>query len=235
MLFLRSLLYFIGSITSLVVIAFFGLFFYFTPYSSRYRVLSKWAQFCIWWLRVVTNITIKVEGRENICSEPCVITSNHQSTWETLAFQTVFPSHTWVLKKELLSIPVFGWNLAMLSPIIINRGDKFRAMKQVIKQGNDRLNSGISVVIFPEGTRQPYKKLGHYQNGAAAIAKKSGKPIQPVFHNAGRCWPKGSFLKKPGVITIVIGKPIYPNDGSASEITEQIKNWAFEQSQKIGN
>ena len=123
----------------------------------------------------------------------------------------------------------------MLSPIIINRGDKFRAMKQVIKQGNDRLNSGISVVIFPEGTRQPYKKLGHYQNGAAAIAKKSGKPIQPVFHNAGRCWPKGSFLKKPGVITIVIGKPIYPNDGSASEITEQIKNWAFEQSQKIGN
>ena len=233
MLFLRSLLYFIGSITSLVVIAFFGLFFYFTPYPSRYKALSKWAQFCLWWLRIATKTTIKVEGEDNICSEPCVIASNHQSTWETLAFQTVFPPHTWVLKKELLSIPIFGWNLAMLSPIVIKRRDKFRAMKQVIKQGNDRLNNGISVVIFPEGTRQPHKNLGKYQNGAVAIAKNSGKSIQPVFHNAGKCWPKGGFLKKPGVITIVIGKPISSSDGSASEITEKIKTWALEQSERL--
>jgi len=234
MLFLRSLLYFIGSIASLVVVAFFGLFFYFTPYPSRYRALSKWAQFCMWWLRLTVKVTIKVEGGENICSEPCVIASNHQSTWETLAFQTVFPPHTWVLKKELLSIPVFGWNLAMLSPIVIKRRDKFRAMKQVIKQGNDRLNNNISVVIFPEGTRQPHKKLGRYQNGAVAIAKKSGKRIQPVFHDAGKCWPKGGFLKKPGVITLVIGKPISPNDGSANEITEKIKAWALGQSERLG-
>jgi 1-acyl-sn-glycerol-3-phosphate acyltransferase len=151
-----------------------------------------------------------------------------------LAFQTVFPPHTWVLKKELLSIPVFGWNLAMLSPIVIKRRDKFRAMKQVIKQGNDRLNNNISVVIFPEGTRQPHKKLGRYQNGAVAIAKKSGKRIQPVFHDAGKCWPKGGFLKKPGVITLVIGKPISPNDGSANEITEKIKAWALGQSERLG-
>ena len=233
MLFLRSLLYFIGSITSLVVIVFFGLFFYFTAYPSRYKALSKWAKFCMWWLRIATNITIKVEGEDNICRKPCVIASNHQSTWETLAFQTVFPPHTWVLKQELLSIPIFGWSLAMLSPIVIKRRDKFQAMKQVIKQGNSRLNSGISVVIFPEGTRQPHKKLGKYQNGAVAIAKKSGKPIQPVFHNAGKCWPKGGFLKKPGVITIVIGKLISPSDGSTNEITEKIKAWTLEQSQRV--
>ena len=233
MLFLRSLLYFIGSITSLIVIEFFGLFFYFTPYPSRYRFLSKWAQFCIWWLRIATNITIKVEGKDNICKEPCVIASNHQSTWETLAFQTIFPPHTWVLKKELLWIPVFGWDLAMLNPIVIKRSDKYSAMKKVINQGGDRLNNGISVVIFPEGTRQPHKKLGYYQKGAVAIAKKSGKPIQPVFHNSGKCWPKGGFLKKPGVITIVIGKPTSPSTGSVSEITEKIKHWAYEQSQKL--
>ena len=121
----------------------------------------------------------------------------------------------------------------MLSPIVIKRRDKFQAMKQVIKQGNSRLNSGISVVIFPEGTRQPHKKLGKYQNGAVAIAKKSGKPIQPVFHNAGKCWPKGSFFKKPGVITIVIGKLISPSDGSTNEITEKIKAWTLEQSQRV--
>ncbi|MCS5591933.1 MAG: 1-acyl-sn-glycerol-3-phosphate acyltransferase [Gammaproteobacteria bacterium] len=235
MLFLRSLFYFIGSIISLVVIAFFSLFFYFAAYPARYRILSKWAQFCMWWLRVTVKVTIKVEGGENICKEPCVIVSNHQSTWETLAFQTVFPAHTWVLKKELLSIPVFGWNLAMLSPIVIKRSDKFRAMKQVIKQGSDRLRGGISVVIFPEGTRQPHKKLGKYQNGAVAIAKISGRPLQPVFHNAGKCWPKGGFLKKPGVITIVVGEPIFANDGSVNEITEKIKEWTVEQSQRIDN
>ena len=235
MLFIRSLLYFIGSTVSLVVIAFIGLFFYFFSHPRRYQILSKWAQFCIWWLRITVKITIKVEGRENICQEPCVITSNHQSTWETLAFQTVFPPHTWVLKKELLSIPIFGWNLAMLSPITIKRSEKFRAMKQVIRQGSERLSSGISVVIFPEGTRQPHRRLGKYQNGAVAIAKKTGRPLQPVFHNSGKHWPKGGFIKKPGVITLVIGKQISVNNGSASDISQSIRDWALEQSERIDN
>ena len=235
MLFLRSLLYFIGSIISLVVIAFIGICFYFATYQVRYQILSKWAKFCIWWLSVTVKVTIEVEGRENICKEPCIIVSNHQSTWETLAFQTIFPAHTWVLKKELLFIPIFGWNLAMLSPITIKRSEKFRSMKQVIQQGNDRLNNGISVVVFPEGTRQPYRKLGKYQNGAAAIAKKSGRPLQPVFHNGGKHWPKGSFLKKPGVITLVIGKQLSPNSGSASDISQSIRDWTLKESERINN
>ncbi len=233
MLFLRSLLYFIGSIVSVILIAFCSLFFVFSPYSIRYKVISKWAFFCIWWLRITLNITINIIGKNNITDSPCVITSNHQSTWETLAFQKIFPAHTWVLKKELLWLPIFGWSLALLKPIIIDRGDKFQSIKKVIKQGKDRLNNGIYVVIFPEGTRQPWERLGDYQNGAAAIAKSSGHKILPVYHNAGKLWPKGRFIKKPGIVTVIIGEPISASSGSAAEITDKIKNWTLEQAKKI--
>ena len=100
-------------------------------------------------------------------------------------------------------------------------------------RGKDRLNNGIFVVIFPEGTRQPWERLGDYQNGAAAIAKSSGHKILPVYHNAGKLWPKGSFIKKPGVVTVIIGEPILASDGSAEEITGKIKNWTLEQSKKL--
>ena len=234
MLFLRSLLYFVGSIISVITITLCGLFFVFSPYSTRQKFLSQWAIFCIWWLKITLNITTRIIGQENVNKSPCVIISNHQSTWETLAFQTIFPAHTWVLKKELLWLPVFGWSLALLKPIIINRGDKLNAIKKVILQGSDRLNKGISVVVFPEGTRQPYNQLGEYQNGGAAIAKKSGYDIIPVYHNAGKIWPKGSFIKKPGVITIVIGKAISSSSMTSSGITEEIRNWTLDQANKYG-
>jgi len=119
-----------------------------------------------------------------------------------------------------------------LKPIIINRGDKLNALKKVINQGADRLNQGISVVIYPEGTRQPYGVLGAYQNGGSAIAKKTGHSITPVYHNAGRLWPKGGFLKKPGEITVVIGEAITNSNLKTSEITEQIRKWTLEQETK---
>ena len=233
MLFLRSLLYFIGSIISLIVITLCGLFLVILPYSYRQRFLSNWAIFCIWWLKISLNITTDIKGSENVNSSPSVIISNHQSTWETLAFQTIFPAHTWVLKQELLWLPVFGWSLALLKPIVINRGDKLNAIKKVIKQGSERLSQGISVVVFPEGTRQTYKHLGDYQNGAAAIAKKSGYDIIPVYHNAGKFWPKGSFIKKPGVITVVIGEPISSSFLTSSELTKEVRNWTLEQEKKL--
>ena len=229
MLLLRSLLYFVGSIISLILITLCGLFFVFSSYPTRQKFLSQWAIFCIWWLKVTLNITTKVIGQENVKQSPCVIISNHQSTWETLAFQSIFPAHTWVLKQELLWLPIFGWSLAMLKPIIINRGDKLKAIKKVIKQGTERLNKGIAIVIFPEGTRQPYKHLGEYQNGGVAIAKKSGYGIVPVYHNAGNLWPKGSFIKKPGVITVIIGEVISDSNLTSSEVTEKIRNWTLEQ------
>ena len=233
MILFRSLLYFVGSIISLILISFIGLFLVFSSYKIRQKFLSQWAIFCIWWLKITLNIKTKVVGRENVLKSPCIIVSNHQSTWETLAFQTIFPAHTWVLKRELLWLPVFGWSLALLKPIIINRGDKLNAIKKVIKQGADRLNKGISIVVYPEGTRQPYKKLGDYQNGGSAIAKKTGHSIVPVFHNAGKLWPKGSFIKRPGEITIVIGKAIPQSNLRPSEVTEKIREWTLKQEKKF--
>mgnify|MGYP001345480563 FL=1 len=233
MLLLRSLLYFVGSIISLILISFSGLLLIFASYPTRQKFLSQWAIFCMWWLKITLNIKTNVVGRENIINSSCIIISNHQSTWETLAFQTIFPAHTWVLKRELLWLPVFGWSLALLKPIIINRGEKLNAIKKVIKQGADRLEKGISIVIYPEGTRQPYKKLGVYQNGGSAIAKKTGYSIVPVYHNAGKIWPKGSFIKKPGVITVVIGEAISQSNLKPSEVTENIRQWTLEQESKF--
>ncbi len=233
MLLLRSLLYFVGSIISLILISFSGLLLIFASYSTRQKYLSQWAIFCMWWLKITLNIKTNVIGRENIINSSCIIISNHQSTWETLAFQTIFPAHTWVLKRELLWLPVFGWSLALLNPIIINRGEKLNAIKKVIKQGADRLEKGISIVIYPEGTRQPYKKLGVYQNGGSAIAKKTGYSIVPVYHNAGKIWPKGSFIKKSGVITVVIGEAISQSNLKPSEVTENIRQWTLEQENKF--
>ena len=229
MLLLRSLLYFVGSIISLSLISLCGLIFVFSSYPTRQKFLSQWAIFCIWWLKITLNITTNIIGQKNLKKAPYIIISNHQSTWETLAFQTIFPAHTWVLKRELLWLPIFGWSLALLKPIIINRGDKLKAIKKVIKQGTDRLDKGISIVIFPEGTRQPYKRIGEYQNGGSAIAKKSGYDIVPVYHNAGNLWPKGGFIKKPGVITVVIGEVISDSSLTSSELTEKIRNWTLEQ------
>jgi len=132
-----------------------------------------------------------------------------------------------------LWLPIFGWSLALLKPKIIDRGDKFQSIKKVIKQGKDRLNNCIFVVIFPEGTRQPWERLGDYQNGAAAISKSSGHKILPVYHNAGKLWPKGSFIKKPGVVTVIIGDPISTSNGYAADITEKIRNWTLEQAKKL--
>ena len=233
MLLFRSLLYFVGSIISLILISFISLFLVFTSYHTHQKFISQWAIFCIWWLKITVNIKTKVIGQENILHSPCIIISNHQSTWETLAFQTIFPPHTWVLKRELLWLPVFGWSLALLNPIIINRGDKLNAIKKVIRQGSDRLKKGISIVIYPEGTRQPYKQLGAYQNGGSAIAKKTGHSIVPVYHNAGKLWAKGSFIKKPGEITVVIGKAISNSDLKPSEVTERIRHWTLEQENKF--
>jgi len=227
MLFLRSLLYFLGSTLVLSFLVALSLVLFFLPVKYRYGILSKWALFCLWWLKVVLNIKLNVIGKENIPDKASVIVSNHQSTWETLGLQTIFPHQTWVLKQELQWIPILGWGLALLKPIIINRGEKLKAIKKVMKQGSARIKEGIFVVVFPEGTRQPYNKLGEYQNGGVAIAKKTDCDIVPVYHNAGKLWPKGSFVKQPGTITLVIGKPIKSVGKNASTLTKEVRDWTL--------
>lgn len=232
MLFLRSLLYFLGSTLVLSFLVALALSLFFLPVKYRYGILSRWSIFCMWWLKITLNIKFNVIGKENIPNEASVIVSNHQSTWETLGFQTIFPHQTWVLKQELQWIPIFGWGLSLLKPITIDRGEKLKAIKKVIKQGSARIKEGIYVVVFPEGTRQPYQQLGDYQSGGMAIAKKTGCDIIPVYHNAGKLWPKGSFIKQPGTITVVIGVAIKPTGKNASTLTKEVREWTLSMQQK---
>ncbi len=233
MLFLRSLLYFLGSLIVLIILVTTILVLFFIPGRIHYAILVNWSKFCMWWLRVTLNIKLKVIGRENIPATPCVIISNHQSTWETIGLQQVFPRQTWVIKQELLLIPIFGWGLAMLKPIVINRSEKLKSLKKIIKQGANRIRKNIFVVVFPEGTRHPYGQLGKYQKGGISIAKKIGCDISPVYHNAGKAWPKGSFIKYPNTITVIIGKPITVKDKSSTTLIKEIRDWTEDQASNL--
>ena len=143
------------------------------PFSplTRYRIISSWSRLMVWLAWHLCDIRYQVVGAENIPGEPCVILSKHESAWETLAFQLVFPPQVWVVKRELLWIPFFGWGLAMLSPIAIDRKDGARALRQTVEQGRDRLAQGFSIVVFPEGTRSAPGVRGSYQAGGAWLAR----------------------------------------------------------------
>lgn len=192
---------------------------------TRYRVISHWARLIALAANVICGIRYRVIGAEHIPRKPCVLLSKHQSAWETIAFQVIFPPQVYVIKRELLWIPFFGWGLAMVSPIAIDRRAGTRAMRQMLGQGKDRLARGFWVIVYPEGTRMASGRRGTYQTGGAAIAIHASVPILPVAHNAGRCWPRHAFLKYPGTITVSVGAPIDSNGRKAAELTKQAENW----------
>lgn len=200
---------------------------------TRYRIISYWARFNISAARILCGIRYRVIGRENIPSEPCIILSKHQSAWETLAYQIIFPPQVWVLKRELLWVPFFGWGLAMLSPIAINRGSATRALKQTLDQGRVRLAQGFSIVMFPEGTRIMPGKRSKYHPGGAWLALQTGTLVLPVAHNAGELWQRNAFLKRPGLITVSIGAPILPQDMSVAELNQRVEQWIEGEMQRI--
>lgn len=225
MLAIRSILFYFGMVLSLLCLVPFMLVAFPFPYSIRYGVLTRWGRFNVWWLRVTCGVIYRVEGQENIPPGPAIIMAKHQSAWETFALQIIFPPQTWVLKRSLLWIPVFGWGLALLYAIAIDRSAGRQALQQVIEQGTQRLRKGIWVVIFPEGTRTVPGTQGKYNIGGPMLAEKSGYPVVPVAHNAGECWSRNSFIKYPGQITVVIGPVIDPTGKKASVIGREVEAW----------
>lgn len=205
------------------------------PFSAltRYRIISSWSRVMVWLAEHLCGIRYSVLGAAHIPQEPCVILSKHESAWETLAFQVVFPPQVWVVKRELLWIPFFGWGLAMLSPIAIDRRDGRRALRQTVEQGRERLAEGFSIVVFPEGTRSAPGARGTYQAGGAWLAMQTRAPIVPVAHNAGDCWPRNSFLKYPGVVTISIGPAMRPQGEKAPALTRRVEDWIENEMQRI--
>lgn len=176
-------------------------------------------------LRNLCGIRYQIIGAENIPETPSIVLSKHQSAWETLAFQKIFPPQVWVLKKELLRIPFFGWGLAMTSPIAIDRSAKKKALEQIVEQGKDRLKQGFWIVIFPEGTRIPPGQRGKYRIGGAWLATHTNTRVVPVAHNAGELWGRNSFIKYPGTITVSIGEPIDPTGMEPGELNAQVEAW----------
>ncbi|MFO7592542.1 MAG: lysophospholipid acyltransferase family protein [Pseudomonadota bacterium] len=233
MAYLRAIFFYLGIYSFLFFIVVTSPLLIFLPYRWRYYHLTRWGRFSIWWLKVTCNLTYKVEGLENIPDSPTIVLAKHQSAWETIALQEILPRQTWVLKRELLWLPIFGWGLALMYPVAIDRKAGKKALKQVIEQGTRRLKMGLWLIIFPEGTRTAPGERKRYAIGGAMLAQKSGFPVLPVCHNAGEFWPKNNLLKKPGTISLVIGEPISPSNMRANEINEQVEEWIEKTYQRI--
>ena len=225
MLFLRSLLFFIGQVITAPIFTLVALLAMPLNPILRNDLISGWARSMLWWLKVTCNIRHEITGLENITDSPSIVLSKHQSAWETLAFQAIFPTQVYVLKRELLWIPIFGWGLAMSSPIAIDRSAGREALKKLVANGQARLNRGFWVVIFPEGTRITPGERSKYHIGGAWLATHTKTQVLTVAHNAGEYWAKNTFIKKPGVIKMHIGKPIQTADLKADALNHQVEGW----------
>lgn len=196
------------------------------PFKTRSRILGQWARSVAWLLRVIVRLDYRVEGAENIPrGGAAILLSKHQSAWETIVFQCIFPPQTWVLKRSLLWIPFFGWGLALLRSIGIDRAAGKAALKQVVKEGTQRLNEGVWIVLFPEGTRMLPGVKGKYAIGGAMLAAQSKFPVVPVAHNAGCFWPRRGWLKYPGTVIVRVGPILDSATLSAGEIQRQAEDW----------
>jgi 1-acyl-sn-glycerol-3-phosphate acyltransferase len=226
MLALRSLIFAIGMWGATLMAGLLSVFIWVFPYERRYAILNFWARFNIWWLKKTCRLDYQVEGMENVpSSTPVIVLSKHQSTFETIVFQVIFPRQVWVLKKELFWLPFFGWALALMRPIAIDRSKKSNSRTQIVEQGTQALKDGHWVVIFPEGTRVSVGKRGKYGIGGALLAQQSGFPILPIAHNAGYFWKRRGFIKYPGTIRIKIGTLLDSKDKNAKEINRLSEEW----------
>jgi 1-acyl-sn-glycerol-3-phosphate acyltransferase len=195
------------------------------PRMARWRVIAGWPQFAFWLSRHLLRIDYEVHGREHIPPEPCVVLSKHQSAWETIAYTTIFPPHVYVIKRELLWLPFLGWGLGLMSPIALNRSTRKVALQRMIQLGGERLKQGFSIMVYPEGTRIPAGRRGHYKLGGAVVAVNNGALALPVAHNAGLVWPRNSFAKHPGKVTVVIGPPIAADGLTAEQVMRRAEEW----------
>lgn len=224
--YLRAFLFYALYALGGVVVGMVSIFLWPTPFLFRYNLIIMWNHFALFIAKHIAGIHYNIIGLENIPKDTAyVVLCKHQSTWETIFTQIYFKPLSTVLKKSLLRIPFFGWGLALLRPIAIDRSKPRDAIRLVHREGIARLKENINVLIFPEGTRTKAGSVGNYARSGAEIACAAGMPVLPVAHNAGFFWPVPQWLKNPGCITVVIGKPIATEGRNSKELTEEIKAW----------
>lgn len=204
------------------------------PFIVRYRLSTGWIQCLMWVLKVACGLTYEVKGLENVPKDQtCVVLSKHQSAWETIALRLFLPPQTALLKKSLLQIPVWGWALATLKPIAIDRANQRESLRTLIAQGRERLDEGLFVVVFPEGTRVAPGDTKKFNAGGALLAEKSGHPVLPLAHNSGEFWPRYSFFKYPGTIRVQIGPVIETVGRKAKDINAEAEQWIAQAMTKL--
>jgi len=227
MILLRSSLYFVYLVLTTVVIAGIGsLIGWAVPEDKLPLIDSLWSRVNLWGLSKICGLNYRLIGAENIPQEGCIVFAKHQSAWETIALVSLIPGRkSWVLKRELLFVPIFGWIMWYYKPIAINRKSGRKAIDQIIEQGTERLDSGCKIIVFPEGTRVAPGTRKRYGIGGALLAQKTQSPVLPIAHNAGVFWRRRGLRKYPGTIDVVIG-PLIPTQGlEASEINARAEAW----------
>ncbi len=224
MIVLRSVLFQLGYALSTIFFSLVSLPLWLVSKPLRYQIMTYMARSVIWWLGLTCGLRYRVHAQYGLPNQTCVALVRHESAWETFALQEILPRQAWVLKRELLTIPFFGWGLRAMWPIAIDRGAGRAALKQVIDQGKERLVDGAWVVVFPEGTRMPAGELGKMNIGGAMLAEKAQVPVVLVAHNAGRFWAKGAFHIHAGVVDVHISD-VLPAGLSAQEINAQAEDF----------
>lgn len=204
------------------------------PSVRRYRFITGWCAANLWAARWICGIRHRVIGIENIPATPHIVVCKHSSTWETLFLSRLLPPLAYVAKKELLSLPFFGWAFRLASPITIDRAAGENAMVQIADQGRERFAQGFWIVLYPEGTRIPVRKRVRYKTGAARLAIEMQVPILPIAHNAGWLWPKGVLGKRPGTVTLSIGRPITPDARDPARLMQAVEAWIEGEVARLG-
>lgn len=227
MILLRSSLYFLFLLLNTILIAGIGTLIGWAFTKDKLPMLDGlWSRVNLWGLSTLCGLDYRLRGEENIPDEPCIVLAKHQSAWETIALISLIPGRkSWVLKRELLFVPFFGWVMWYFKPIAINRKAGRKAIDQILEQGKERLESGSKIIIFPEGTRVAPGTRKRYGIGGAMLAEHTGSPVLPLAHNAGIFWRRRDLRKYPGTIDVVIG-PLFETQGmSANEINAKAEAW----------
>lgn len=222
----RALLFYVLLFVVSVIVGLLCSVLWAVPYRWRAPVLLCFNRAALLLLRLCCGVRYKIHGAQHIPTDtPFVVISKHQSTWETFFLQLYFRPLSTILKQELLRIPCFGWGLALMQPIPIDRSNPRAAIKEVKTKGVERLQQGMNVLVFPEGTRTPIGQTGSYARSGADIAIAANVPIIAVAHNAGLHWPMHTLLKYPGTIDVVFSEPINVAGRNSRDVTEDVKNW----------
>lgn len=234
---LRSLLFALFQLVMTPIYALLVLLVFWLPPLPRFRFITGWCALMLFGARWICGIRYRVVGQANIPAPdaPHVVMSKHSSTWETLSLNFLFPPLAFVAKKELLSIPFFGWAFALASPITIDRKTGQDAMTQIINQGRRRLEQGFWIVVYPEGTRIDAGKRAHYKTGGVRLAIALDVPMLPVAHNAGYLWPKGVLGKRAGTVTVSIGPTVRAKSGDLQQAMSEVEAWIEAEVVRLGN